>query len=291
MEKALESKIRGIILVSNTLPSLKMKPLSKMRSEIMNRPPADDLIQDLLPDSSSAYMLICGRSGIGKTFLALNMLHCLATGSPFLSHKTNKCKVGYLSMEGSDRKILNRFDTISESFSNAEDNIYWHHTTAITLNKDGVLELEKIITGLDVIIIDPLRPLIAGDYTTPKDANTFLKRLQRVQNETSTRIILIHHIRKPDKRVKVQPEDLQFEVKGAAEYVEAATTVLLLERAPQPKDDTGRFGQGSDDRLLHFVKVKDSPTDLKPLMLRFDRQRMLFLPLRGIFPGDDIPCL
>ena len=72
----------------------------------MNRPPTDDLIQDLLPDSSSAYMLICGRSGIGKTFLALNVLYCLATGVPFLSHKTKPCKVGYLSMEGSDRKIL-----------------------------------------------------------------------------------------------------------------------------------------------------------------------------------------
>ena len=82
-----------------------MKSLSQMRREISNRPPADDLIQDLLPDSSSVYMLICGRSGIGKTFLALNVLFSLATGLPFLSHKTKPCKVGYLSMEGSDRKI------------------------------------------------------------------------------------------------------------------------------------------------------------------------------------------
>ncbi len=273
-------------MVIDTLTSCKMKSLSKMRHEIMNRPPADDLIQDMLPDSSSAYMLICGRSGIGKTFLALNLLYCLATGMPFLSHKTNKCKVGYLSMEGSDRKILKRFDTISESYPNAEDNMYWHHTTAITLTEAGILQLEEIIAALDVIIIDPLRPLIAGDYTSPKDANTFLKRLQIVQNETSTRLVLIHHIRKPDKRVKVQPEDLQFEVKGAAEYVEAATTVLLLERAKQPQDDLGRFQPSCDDRLLHFVKVKDSPTELKPLTLRFDRARMLFLPLTNNFPRE-----
>ena len=45
-----------------------MKLLSQARNEILARPPANDLIQDLLPDSSSAYMLICGRSGIGKTF-------------------------------------------------------------------------------------------------------------------------------------------------------------------------------------------------------------------------------
>jgi RecA-family ATPase len=276
-------------VVIDTLASCKMKSLAQMRKEIMSRPPAEDLIQDLLPDSSSAYMLICGRSGIGKTFLALNMLFCLATGEPFLSHKTKPCKVGYLSMEGSDQKILNRFDAISYSFpSNAKENIYWKHTTAITLTDAGLLHLEELITGLDVVIMDPLRPLIAGDYTSPKDANTFLKRLQRLQNETSTRLVLIHHIRKPDKRHKVQPEDLQFEVKGAAEYVEAATTVVLLERASQPKDSFGRFLNSSDDRLLHFVKVKDSPTDLRPIALRFDRERMLFLPLIDEFPIEDL---
>ena len=273
----------------DTQTSNKMKPLSKMRREILDRPLTNDLIKDLLPDSSSAYMLICGRSGIGKTFLALNLLYCLATGTPFLSHKTSQCRVGYLSMEGADLKILKRFDTIGISFPDTENNIYWHHTTAITLTEAGVSQLEEIISGIDVIIIDPLRPLIAGDYTTPKDANIFLKRLQKVQNETSTRIILIHHIRKPDKRVKVQPEDLQFEVKGAAEYVEAATTVLLLERARQSQDDLGRFQHSSDDRLLHFVKVKDSPTELRPLTLRFDRERMLFLPLSNGLPGEEIP--
>jgi RecA-family ATPase len=257
-----------------------MEPLSKMRREIRMRPPADDLIQDLLPDSSSAYMLLCGRSGIGKTFLALNMLFCLASGIPFLDRKTTQCKVGYLSMEGSDLKILNRFDTIAQSFPEVEENIFWKHTTAITLTDQGVRQLSQMITGLDVVIVDPLRPLIAGDYTSPKDANAFLKKIQRVQNETSTRLVLIHHIRKPDRKVKVHPEDLQFEVKGAAEYVEAATTVLLLERALQPKDEQGRFQQsGEDDRTLHFVKVKDAPTETKQLTLQFDRQTLLFHPL------------
>jgi len=137
----------------------------------------------------------------------------------------------------------------------------------------------EIIIGLDVVIIDPMRPLISGDYTSPKDANLFLKNLQQVQNETSTKLILVHHIRKPDKRVKVHPEDLIFEVKGASEYVEAATTVLLLEHALQPKDNFGKYLKSTDDRQLSFVKVKDAPTDLKPLVLRFDRKRMLFFPL------------
>lgn len=264
-----------------------MKLLTEVRNEILSRPQTDDLIHDLLPDSSSAYMLLCGRSGIGKTFIALNMLFCLATGNPFLSHKTSPCKVGYLSMEGSDRKILRRFDAISKSFPPATENIYWEHTTAITLNEPGVTQLEEIIAGLDAVIIDPLRPLVPGDYTSPKDANTFLKKLQRIQNETSTRLILIHHIRKPDKRIRVQPEDLQFEVKGASEYVEAATSVLLLERAQQPKGEDGRFQTSGDDRMLYFVKLKDAPTDFKPVTLRFNRETMLFQPIDFSHQGNE----
>lgn len=256
-----------------------MNLLTKKRNEILARPQANDIINDLLPDSSSAYMLIVGRSGIGKTFLALNLLFCLASGTPFLSHKTKLCEVGYLSMEGSDLKILNRFDTLSKSYPDAEEHIHWEHSLAITLNAEGTERLKQIITGLDVVIIDPMRPLIPGDYTTPKDANCFLKNLQKLQHDTGTKLILIHHIRKPDRRVRVHAEDLMFEVKGAGEYVEAATTVMLLEHAPQPKDGFGKFLPGTDDRLLSFVKVKDAPTDLPPLTLRFNRERMLFLPL------------
>ena len=257
-----------------------MKPLSAMIREINDRPPSDDLIQDLLPDSSSAYMLLCGRSGIGKTFLALELLHCLASGLPFLSRKTQQCKAGYLSMEGSDLKIKERFEAIGKSFPpEARDNIFWHHTMAITLNPEGIANLEDIIYGLNVCIIDPMRPLVAGDYTSPKDASFFLKNLQKVQNETGVRLILLHHIRKPDKKVKVQPEDLQFEVKGASEYVEGANTVLLLERASQPKDQFGKFLPKTDDRMLHFVKVKDGPGGEYPIRLRFDGESKIFRPV------------
>lgn len=264
-----------------------MKSLQLMIKEINARPPADDLIQDLLPDSSSAYMLLCGRSGIGKTFLALHILYCLASGIPWLSRKTKQCKVGYLSMEGSDLKIASRFSRISKSFNgDSQKNIFWHHTMAITLNPAGITDLEEIITGLSACVIDPMRPLVAGDYTSPKDATQFLKNLQKVQNETGCKLILLHHIRKPDKKVKVQPEDLQYEIKGASEYVEGATTVLLLERAPQPRGEFGKFLTKTNDRLLHFVKVKDAPSENHPVRLRFNDESMLFEPVTDCYDEE-----
>lgn len=265
-----------------------MQGLNEVLNEIRNRPVADDLIQDLLPDSASAYMLIVGRSGIGKTFLALQLLYCLATGTPFLSHKTKECKVGYLSMEGSDLKIATRFETLARSFPQCNGNIAWKHTTAIKLSSDGFSQLEEIITGQEVVIVDTLRYLVAGDYTSPKDANLFLERLQKLQNATSTRFILLHHIRKPDKRIKIHPEDLQFEVKGATEYVEGANTVLLLERATQGRDTKGQyFVSSSDNKMLYFSKVKDSPTDKRPIPLHFNRVSMLLEPVTAFYDEEE----
>lgn len=256
-----------------------MKSLQVMRDEILSRPPANDMIQDLLPDSTSVYMLICGRSGIGKTNLAFNILYCLASGTPFLSHKIVQCRVGYFSMEGSDAKILTRFDKLTASFDGADEHIYWHHCLPITLNEKGMDELKHIVTGLEVVIIDPLRPLVMGDYTSPKDAALFLTNLRKVQNDTGTKVILIHHIRKRDKRYKVYPEDLIDEVKGASEYVEGASTVLLLEQEKQRKDHFGKYLPKRDDyRTLYFTKVKDAPTDIKPLTLYFNRDTLLFEP-------------
>jgi hypothetical protein len=264
-----------------------MQNIKQVRNEILARPPADDLIQDLLPDSSSAYMLIVGRPGIGKTNLALNLIFCLASGTPFFSHKTKTCRVGYLSFEGSDRKILQRFDTIGRSFNGAESNISWEHTIPFTLIGEGQAKFKSIITGQDVILVDTLRHMVPGDYTTPKDASAFLTSLRKVQNETSTRIIFLHHIRKPDKRIKVQPDDLMFEVKGASEYVEGATTVLLLEKAPQGKDGYGKFTTTSSDRMLYFTKVKDAPTDLRPIRLQFNRETMLFEPVTTEYEEEE----
>ena len=140
-------------------------------------------------------------------------------------------------------------------------------------------ELAELISDLDVAAFDPLRPMVPGDFTNPKDASAFLSTLRRLQNETGTTLVLTHHIRKPDRKVKVHPEDLQYEIKGATEYVDAANTVLLLERASQPRDPANRFASATNHKALHFVKVKDAPADPKPMVLQFNETSLLFQPV------------
>lgn len=257
-----------------------------MLEDLAKEPPSDDIIKDLLPNSTTAYMLICGRAGIGKTNLALDLGFCIATGTKFFSLPTKQKTVGYLSFEGGKRQIAKRFEKLRQTFGSPGDYLRWEHSLPIKLNTKGVEKLIEVITGLEVVIIDPLRPLVLGDWMKPADASTFLENLRTVQNETGTTIILIHHIRKPDRKARVLPEDLQFEVKGATEYVDGAATILLLDRPRHSRDNTGRFSSNPDDRILYFPKVKDAPTEFQPLNLRFDRDKLLFKPLTDSYPEE-----
>lgn len=186
-------------------------------------------------------------------------------------------------------KLANRFETIGASYPCCNSQISWEHTTTIKLNPNGRDRLLEIITGQDVIIVDTLRHLVSGDYNKPSDAQHFIEELIRLQNEASTRFVLVHHIRKPDRRLKIHPDDVQFEVKGPTEYVDGATTVLLLERAGQLKDKQGLFLPGSgDNKTLFFAKVKDNPTDLKPITLHFNRKTLVFEPLTNIYTDEEV---
>jgi hypothetical protein len=142
---------------------------------------------------------------------------------------------------------------------------------------DGVKEFDRLVEGLQVVALDPLKYIVAGDYTKPADANVFLTNLKEHAVKMNVLPILVHHIRKPDKRIKIRPEDLMYEVKGAGDYVESANTVLLMELAKQTRGANGKFGtQSAEDRILHFCKVKDSPAELFPLKLRLNRETLLF---------------
>ena len=179
-----------------------MRSVERILEDLKKEPSSDDIIKDLLPDSTSAYMLICGRSGIGKTNLVLYLAFCIATGDKFFSLDTKQKRVGYLSFEGSQRQIANRFEKLIQTFGSPGDYLQWEHSLLIKMNSQGKNELKRIITGLDVAILDPLRPLVAGDYSKPADASNFLNQLREVQNDTGTTIILNHHIRKPDRKLR-----------------------------------------------------------------------------------------
>jgi len=257
-----------------------MKSLTQRREEIKSRPVGEDLINDWMP-TSATLMLLAGRPGIGKTFVLLDLLCCLASGTPFLSHKCKPVKVGLLSLEGDEIKLLRRIDTlIAESYPKAEASFGWTHTIPIKLTTPkGRAWLCNQFEGKDIVGIDTLTKLCGGDINSPKDVAAFLSILKEVMTETGTSVIATHHCRKPDKRIKILPSDLIFEIRGAIDFVAEAQSVLLLEKAKQGRGELGKFENLEGKRILYTAKLKDSPTDEAGIELLFNDTKLRYLPV------------
>ena len=119
-----------------------MKTVDQMLEEIKREPPADDIIKDLLPNSTTAYMLICGRASIGKTNLTLYLAFCIATGTPFFSLKTEQKTVGYISFEGGRNQIAKRLEKLNNTFGSPGDYLRWEDSLPIKLNSLGGREVK-----------------------------------------------------------------------------------------------------------------------------------------------------
>jgi len=104
--------------------------------------------------------------------------------------------------------------------------------------------------------------------------------------ETGASIIGTHHCRKPDKRIKILPSDLIFEIRGAIDFVAEAQSVLLLEKAKQGKNEQGQFENTEKKRTLYTAKLKDSPTDEAGIELLFSDTKLRYLP---VVEDDQVP--
>ena len=251
-----------------------MLSAKKWVQDVRSRPVRPDLIQDVLPDGNEL-MLLAGRTGIGKTNLVLQLAYCLATGTPFFGLKCAKVVVGYIGFEGTAVKMADRLEKIRANFPDPGDNLRF------TLAKPFILEKKltyfaKEVEGCRVVILDPLRYLVGRDYCKPKDAVAFLGLLSNILAKLKLTAIICHHIKKPNPNLLIDPGEI-YELKGATEYVDAATSVLILERKRQGHKSGGGFAPVDPDLVtLHFAKHRDAVGDLPPIDLKLNRKKLLF---------------
>ena len=253
----------------------KLEQLDNWMQAVKARPRVDELIQGLVP-AKTGLILLGGRTGLGKTNLALQLACCVATGEPFLGHKTRKAEVGYLGFEGTHSQMADRMAKLLVTYPNAATNMRFGLSSLTKLTQAS---MEKFITwfeGVGLVILDPLKYLVQGDYGKPMDAQYFLWNAHELSARLPAPILMNHHIRKPDERALLDPGDL-YELKGAGDYVDAATTVLFLERERQGHKPGGGFAPvNRDNTVLYFPKTRDAIVDEEPLLLRFNRDKLIF---------------
>lgn len=162
------------------------------------------LIKGLLLRSSVA--MLYGPSGTGKTFYALHLAHCVASGQPFDGLKVRQGVVIYVSAEGTG-SIGSRLTAIGPNRSGNLKVL----PLAIDLHSDD-LDLTAILTlaketmersGREVvlIVIDTLaRSFGGGDENAAAEMNKVLSKITALKEALDTTVLIVHHTGKDTER-------------------------------------------------------------------------------------------
>ena len=248
----------------------------------------EDIIDGLLCPGAG-YVVVAGRTGIGKSVFTMQLAFSLATGTDFLGMIIKrKVNVGMFLFEGSSDKVDDRFTKMSKSFSSdARQNIRFElRKPPFHINKN-FSNIIKQVEGCEVVIFDPGKYMVFGDYISVRDANKFAEILLDLAEIGNFIPIICWQIRKPNNNSLIYPGDIS-EIKGAADYVESSATTFLLEKARRGHRSGGP-GSGTEGRgfaptdpdkvTLYLCKARDSERENWSLELQLNREKLLFEPL------------
>lgn len=203
-------------------------PIEEWAKDIAQRKPRRHAIQEILPAKKGEYIAIAGRTGIGKTNLALHLAFCLATGTPFFGLECRRFKVAYIALEGSETDIKARYDKIIKYFPSTKGKLLFG-MVPLSNPKEILNKVFNETEGCSILILDPVKFLVPGDYLKPHDAAIFVREFKKNLASQNKAAIISLPIRKPNEQSLIQPGDV-YQMKGATEYADSAISILLLEK-------------------------------------------------------------
>ncbi len=186
----------GVVRQKAIKPRKKFKPIKASEFIKLDLPPVEYVVDIIL---AKGLVILSAKSKLGKSWLALDLALCVASGCDFLGFNTTQGKVLYIDLENTqslsqqrmkilldgkdapdDLSILNDFSTMSDYF---EDDL-----------RKNLTEEKYSLVIVDVFqkIKKPKR-LGQTDYEADYETLTILKK---IADEFNISLILVHHNRK-----------------------------------------------------------------------------------------------
>jgi len=167
--------------------------------ELENLKPPAWLIEGILPEQATATLV--GKSGDYKSFVALDLASCVATGTPWLGHyPVKRGLVVYIVAEGAGGfskrirawKLYHRFD------GRAGVRFLPHPVQLTRREGKDVNELLRVLGELPeppvLIIIDTqARCTVGADEDKAKDMGLFVDAVARIREEFGACTLTVHH--------------------------------------------------------------------------------------------------
>ena len=148
--------------------------------------------------SAGSICLIVGDSGLGKSPLIYQLGLCVAAGIPWLGMRTQKGKVLYLDYENGLE--------VSKSLRNSIlQHLQLQECPENFLCSQGVHNINALTQAVEttkptLVVIDTLRSLDPSVEADNPKAGAFLKWLRKLSQQHRVSFVLIHHIKKQDKK-------------------------------------------------------------------------------------------
>jgi len=189
------------------------------------RRPPDFVVDGMIPVGLT---FISGAPKIHKSFMALQLAEAVATGSDFLGHKTMKCSVAYLDLEGSKSRTAVRTARMGVELS---DKVFITHRVKKRIADGLIDELRKLHhqhPDIRLIIIDTYS--CARGQVKSVGANAYdsdvaiLEPVQQMAVEENIAIVFVHH----DKKGAGMAKDVFERISGTMGISGSADSVLTL---------------------------------------------------------------
>jgi archaellum biogenesis ATPase FlaH len=226
--------------------------LTQATSYISQPSPINWIIRHWLPSYSVA--MLFGESGVGKSFIALDMACSIATGKDWHGIKTKQGKVVYMAGEG-NYGMRQRIASWCKKHSIYElDNLYISNRAIDLDDKNGnaalkVIDAVREITENDVslVIIDTLNNHMFGDENKAQDTRDMIMKAKIIGEELKATVCFVHH--------SGVSEDAKHRLRGSSAWKGALDTSILVKRAGS-----------KDDNMIGVIcdKMKDAekPVDI-----------------------------
>jgi hypothetical protein len=169
--------------------------------------------------------------GSGKSWLAVNLALCVATGSPWLGRlDTKQCTVAYLDYESGFYECARRLQANARALDLLPpvSGIGLITMPDSYMTSDGFeAAVTKLAGAYDVIIIDTLKAASPGVDENDSKIREGLDRLRRVGERTGcTFVVLIHSKKKSNSQTEIDPRERD---RGSSASYDAADAQLSIE--------------------------------------------------------------
>ena len=210
--------------------------------------PQHELIEGML---APGLYILAGASKIGKSWLVLQIAHCVSMGLPLWERKVQKSEVLYLALEDTERRIQNRLmricggETGAIAFATDAEKLSQGFEEQVTnyLRKHPQVKLVIVDTLIKVREMNSRGSAYADDYAT-------MTAFKRIAERYGITMLIVHHTRKQEAG------DIMDMISGTTGIMGCADGAMVLERPMRrvPKGSISMTGRDFQDAKISLTQ-------------------------------------